>query len=135
MWKPKKWMPVLIAPKFLKLWSMLNGFDVIGITLPLLIIIDKYDDSSEKKEHLSKQLINHESIHIMQQIELLVVGFYGLYILNYLFNLLIYRNHEKAYMNIIFEKEAYINEDDHNYLNYRKPFSWLKYFNKSNPKF
>ena len=73
-----------------------------------------------------KQLIRHEKIHLRQQEELLIIPFYMLYIINYLFNLLRYKDCEKAYMNIFFEKEAYNNEDDENYLIKRKFWAWAR---------
>ena len=72
-------------------------------------------------------LINHEKIHLRQQAELLLVFFYLFYILNYIFNLFIYRNHQKAYLNIVFEKEAYAEEAKRDYLERRPLFEWLKY--------
>ena len=38
-----------------------------------------------------------------------------------------YKNHELAYKNISFEKEAYKNEQDLNYLESRKTVAFLKY--------
>jgi hypothetical protein len=73
-------------------------------------------------------LINHERIHLRQQAELLVIPFYVLYLINYLTNLAIYLNHHKAYLNIVFEREAYTKETDPCYLNSRKLYSWLRYF-------
>jgi hypothetical protein len=75
----------------------------------------------------SKMLLNHEYIHLRQQIELLIIPFYILYFLAYSINLLKYKNHHKAYMNIYFEKEAYQNDEDHNYLKNRKLWNFLKY--------
>jgi hypothetical protein len=73
-----------------------------------------------------KQLIRHEQIHLRQQAELLVLPFYILYLLNYLVNLAIYKNHNQAYMHIIFEREAYGNEHDAEYLAKRKVWAWMK---------
>ncbi len=80
---------------------------------------------------LNKQLIHHEKIHLRQQLELLIVPFYILYLLNYLLNLFYYRNHYKAYMNIIFEREAYENDADLTYLSRRKFAAWIKYLRPS----
>jgi hypothetical protein len=77
------------------------------------------------KEH--KDFINHEKIHLVQQIELLLIGFYILYLLNYLLNLLRYRNHNEAYLNIVFEKEAYGMENDISYLQRRKVWQWVRF--------
>lgn len=70
-------------------------------------------------------IIRHETIHLKQAQELLIIPFYILYLLNYLFNLLIYRNHNRAYLNIIFERETYRYEGDAGYLSRRKLYQWL----------
>ncbi len=75
-----------------------------------------------------RQIINHELIHLRQQIELLVIPFYIIYILDYLINLVRYRNHDRAYRNIVFEREAYRNDSDLMYLKKRRFYSWIKYF-------
>ena len=77
----------------------------------------------------SLKLMRHEYIHAMQQKEMLVIPFYIVYLLNYIFNLVYYRlDIKRAYRNICFEREAYENEYDANYLKYRKKWSWTKYF-------
>ncbi|MCO5936776.1 hypothetical protein NAF17_14630 [Mucilaginibacter sp. RB4R14] len=73
-------------------------------------------------------MINHERIHLRQQAELLVILFYILYLLNYFVNLIIFREHNKAYLNIVFEREAYEKEADMAYLKQRKWVGWMKYF-------
>ena len=82
------------------------------------------------KNHLLKEdvvLINHESIHLKQQLELLILPFYFVYGLEFLYRLLRYRNWKRAYRNISFEREAYSNEDDLDYLNTRRNWRFLKY--------
>ena len=81
-----------------------------------------------KRSHYlrNKSLINHEKIHLAQQLELLLIGFYLLYLANYLYNLLKYLNHNKAYMEIIFEKEAYAMESSVDYLQKRRLWAWAK---------
>ena len=101
-----------------KLW-------VGGITLFPFIFI-----SSKLSEHRKPILINHEKIHIRQQIELLVIPFYLFYLLNYLINLIKFREHDKAYKNIIFEKEAFIKERDFDYLSKRKYFSFINFYDQ-----
>lgn len=80
-----------------------------------------------KRQKHDQVLINHERIHLRQQIELLVIPFYILYLANYLINLIKYRNHTRAYFNIAFEKEAYAHDQNLNYLKNRKFFAWIKY--------
>lgn len=72
-------------------------------------------------------LINHEKIHFQQQLELLILPFYVLYLLNYLINLIRFRNHSTAYFKICFEKEAYANDHNTAYLQHRKWYAWLNY--------
>jgi hypothetical protein len=71
-----------------------------------------------------RTLINHEKIHLQQQLELLIIPFYILYILNYLFNIIRYKNHHQAYLNIIFEREAYRFDHNLDYLDKRKFLAW-----------
>jgi hypothetical protein len=104
--------PIIVAP-FL---------GVAGMALFPVILINKkglLDD---------KILINHEKIHLKQQAELLLIPFYVLYLINYLINLAWYRKHHTAYLNIVFEREAYANEVNLSYLNDRKWYSWCRYF-------
>lgn len=72
-----------------------------------------------------KILLNHEKIHLRQQLELLILPFYLLYLISYLFNRLKYTDHHTAYRNIIFEKEAFNNEGDLAYLARGNWFGWL----------
>jgi len=72
--------------------------------------------------------INHERIHLRQQIELLILPFFVWYFLEYIVRLLLYRNKNRAYRSISFEREAYSNETDLNYLKKRRFFSFWKYF-------
>ena len=79
------------------------------------------------RNKLNPQLLNHESIHIKQQQELLIVGFYILYVLYWLKGLWQYRDTRIAYYSIPFEQEAYECEDDFEYLKNRKKFAWWEY--------
>ena len=72
-------------------------------------------------------LINHEKIHLRQQLELLIFLFYFLYLLEFVFRLIQYRNWYTAYKNISFERESYINQTDTNYLKNRKLWSFINY--------
>jgi len=71
--------------------------------------------------------INHERIHLKQQLELLILPFYLWYGLEFLLRLLTYKNHLKAYKNISFEREAYSKEADLHYLKRRKPWAFIMY--------
>ncbi|MBK7149792.1 MAG: hypothetical protein IPH78_13520 [Bacteroidetes bacterium] len=73
------------------------------------------------------ELLNHEKIHHRQQVELLILPFYLIYLLNYVFNLLRYKNHEQAYRQIVFEQEAFAMDKGLHYLNKRKRFAFVKW--------
>ncbi|MCB0473765.1 MAG: hypothetical protein KDC69_11785 [Flavobacteriaceae bacterium] len=76
-------------------------------------------------------LINHERIHLRQQLELLWVFFFIWYVTEFIFHLLIKRNWKLAYHSICFEKEAYQNEENPDYLRTRKNWTFLKYLTKT----
>jgi len=90
-----------------------------GITLFPFIII--------KEEYNNDITINHEKIHIEQQKELLVVFFYILYVYYWLKGKVKGLPNQEAYMAIPFEKEAYDNQYDIDYLKSRKKFSWNEF--------
>lgn len=71
--------------------------------------------------------INHESIHWAQEKELLILGFYLLYVLEFFFRLIKIRCWHEAYQSISFERECYENEMDMNYTRERKRFKWISY--------
>ena len=77
---------------------------------------------------LNAILINHERIHLRQQLELLVIPFYLIYFIEFCVNLIKYKNMNTAYYNISFEKEAYQNEKDLVYLKSRHYWSFRKYY-------
>ncbi len=106
--------PIIYAP-----FMHVNGMAIF----PFIVI-------SKKKFIHNPQIIQHEIIHLKQQLELLILPFYALYLLNYIANLLKYKNHTKAYLNIVFEKEAYANDLDVLYLQKRTFWAFIKYFER-----
>ena len=72
-------------------------------------------------------LLNHESIHLFQALELLVFPFYIWYLSEFLIRFIQYRNFDKAYRNICFEREAYANQENENYLKKRRIWNFWKY--------
>ena len=97
-----------------------------GLTIFPFVFI-KYRFDSE-----NKVLLNHEKIHIRQQMELLVLPFFLWYFVEYAVRLLQYKNANLAYRNISFEREAYANEEHLNYLETRRFFTFLKYLQVKN---
>ena len=82
------------------------------------------------KESLDKKnpvFVNHERIHLRQQIELLIIPFFVLYFMEFLVRLIQYGNRDLAYRNISFEREAYAKEKDLDYLKQRNFWKFLKY--------
>lgn len=79
------------------------------------------------RKQLNKIDINHETIHTKQMQELLYIFFYLWYIIEYLIRLVIYRNTKLAYKNISFEREAYQNQYNLDYLSNRKHYNWFNY--------
>lgn len=72
-------------------------------------------------------LINHEKIHLKQQQELLIVPFYVWYMTEWALRSIWYLDTYLGYQNISFEREAYANENNVNYLVERSAFSFIKY--------
>jgi len=70
-----------------------------------------------------KRLLVHEKIHHKQQLELLVIPFYLLYILEYTWLRVAGNGHDSAYRKISFEREAYIHDADPDYVEKRKAFA------------
>ena len=81
-----------------------------------------------KEDVLDKVFVNHEKIHLRQQLELLVLPFYVWYVIEFLIRWIITKDKNVAYRNISFEKEAYTNEKDLNYLKSRSFWKFLNYF-------
>lgn len=82
------------------------------------------------KQALDKKnevFVNHERIHLRQQLELLVVPFFLWYFLEFLVRLIQYKEMDLAYRNISFEREAYAKEKDIDYLNNRFLWRFLEY--------
>ena len=92
-----------------------------GITLFPFIMV------SEMNLKQNEIMICHEKVHIRQQIELLVLPFFIWYGIEFLIRYLICKDKNKAYRNISFEREAYENEKDLNYLKQRSFWSFLNY--------
>lgn len=71
--------------------------------------------------------LNHEKIHLRQQLELLIVPFFIWYFIEYFVRLAQYKNANLAYRNISFEREAYGNESNLEYLKKRSFFGFYNY--------
>ena len=89
--------------------------DIYAITLYPYIFI---------KDEGNPIVINHEKIHLEQQRELWLIGFYLLYVWYWFIAKVAGFSNTGAYHTIPFEREAYDKEEDMEYLNNRKKFAW-----------
>ncbi len=116
-------MIVIYSSRLLRVLSI-GSENISGMALfPFIILKDEIKNTSE-----SRYTINHERIHIRQQVELLIFLFIGLYFFSYLTNRLRGCSRSKAYLNNVFEKEAYDNMYDLRYLKRRKSFAFFQYY-------
>jgi hypothetical protein len=104
---------IIVSRRAIRFFNFIagHGFRLNGIALYPFIFLNP--DSK-----ITPELINHERIHIRQQMELLVIPFYIWYL---------YESYCKGYMGNRFEREAYGNEHNLTYLATRKWYSFRKY--------
>ena len=82
------------------------------------------------KHSLDKEnpvFLNHERIHLRQQLELLIIPFFIWYFTEFMVRFIQYGNMDLAYRNISFEREAYAKEKDFSYMKNRGLWSFLKF--------
>ncbi|MBP7173046.1 MAG: hypothetical protein KBA33_03120 [Cloacibacterium sp.] len=101
--------------------TLLKNTKISGITLFPFIFLKKKED----KRNLV--LINHEKIHLRQQLELLVIPFYIWYVVEYFYWYFKYKDSYLAYRRICFEREAFAKENSTQYLKERKFWAFWKY--------
>lgn len=70
---------------------------------------------------------NHEYIHTLQQRELLWIGFYIWYGVEWLIRLIAARSLKRAYITLSFEREAYRNQNDLHYPSHRPFWAWRRH--------
>ena len=75
----------------------------------------------------SPALLNHERIHLRQQLELGILPFYIWYGLEYLIRRFQHRDHYTAYRSISFEQDAFAHDADLTYLNARRWWAFLRW--------
>lgn len=100
-----------------------NGY--LGLTIFPFVFLK----NTKLKEEV--KLINHENIHLKQQLELLILPFFIWYVIEFLLRLCFYKNWHLAYKNISFEREAYANESNSKYIQQRGFWQFLKYISSN----
>jgi len=95
---------------FFKLWGI-NGICLAPIHIQI------------RDGYITIRRVNHEKIHWKQQMEMLIIPFYLWYFIEWITRWFI--NGKQAYMKLLFEVEAYDNDDNLDYLKTRKRFAWL----------
>ncbi len=82
-----------------------------------------YDESCEEPHR-----VNHELIHFIQATELLIVGAWILWLIEYLYaRIFLKMSAYDTYHYCALEQEAYLNDSNPDYLKNRKLFSIFKY--------
>lgn len=79
---------------------------------------------------ISKRTYNHEKIHLKQMQEMLWIGFYLWYVIEYMiifFVRVFSSKQSERYHDVSFEEEAHNNDTDMKYCNTRKHYAWVKY--------
>lgn len=112
-------LPIFIENSKVPVWlSKLSPISIGAITLGPLVF---------SRGEMSATTRNHEAIHWEQYKETLIVGFLLMYGIFYLIGLIRYRSGPEAYYNIPFEREAYANHEDQEYVKYRTWWEWVRY--------
>lgn len=102
---------IVTSDRAIKFFEFILGMNIRAITIFPFIILrsDANPDAI---------FINHERIHLRQQLEMLIIPFYIWYLLE---------DFAAGYFENVFEKEAFDNENNLDYLKSRKLFSFTKY--------
>lgn len=106
---------------FVVIASWLLAKNVRGMALYPFILL------KSKSLKTNKIIVNHEKIHLRQQIEFLILPFYLWYLIEFLVRWIQFKEIERAYLNISFEREAYTNEKNLTYLKKRKFWAFFNY--------
>jgi hypothetical protein len=108
--------PIFIENSKLPVWlSYVSPITIGAITVGFLVF---------SRDIMSERTKRHETIHFQQFLELGFIFFVILYLYYWLRNLLRGFTGSEAYYEIPFEKEAYQNDENENYLTERKRFAW-----------
>jgi hypothetical protein len=105
---------VIVSDKVIWFFELILGKGIRGLAFWPFIFVPT-------STVIDDVLINHEKIHLKQQLEMGVLPFYIWYLIA------LYR---VGYLNISFEREAYFNEKNLTYLKNRPKFNFLKFIKR-----
>lgn len=80
-----------------------------------------------RSKHPSERLLLHERIHLRQQLEMLILPFYIWYVMEWAVKWARCKDSSKAYYDIGFEREAYTNDRNPEYLKTRRFWNFIPY--------
>ena len=80
----------------------------------------------EEYRPISDRTLRHEAIHTAQMRETGYVGFYLIYVAEWLYQWARLRSAKQAYYAVRFEREAYAHQDELDYLSYRRRYAWTR---------
>jgi len=115
---------IIVAPRTLSFLVWFMGFSKTarGMAVGGIFFI------ARSKEDLVPWLITHETIHLKQQQNLLIIGSLLLHFIETFIAYFVLRlSWDEAYQWCSHEQEAYRNQNNPDYLKNRKPFSQFKY--------
>ena len=112
-------LPIFIENSKIPVWlSYLSPINIGAITFGPLVI---------SRGTMGENTRRHESIHWEQYKECLIIGFLLLYLAFWIRGIFRGYGGDGAYMSIPFEREAYDNEEDTEYLADRSRYAWRHY--------
>lgn len=102
----------------------MNGFiSFITFGRAAAITLSPFGIYIKEKYLTDTRMINHEKIHWKQELEMLIIFFYVWYLIEWIIKIF---TTSDAYRSLSFEREAYDNDDNFDYLRERKHFAWMK---------
>ena len=115
----RKLKPIFIENSKLPVWlSKIAPIDVWAFSFGPFVVC---------RGELSEKVRVHETIHFLQQLEMLFVFQWVLYGLFYVIGRVTKGNWSAAYYGNPFELEAYDNDTDFGYLDNRPWWNWINY--------
>ena len=121
----RNWKPIFIEHSRIPIWlSVIAPIHIEAITLGCVVIA---------RGKMNERIRNHETIHFQQYIDLLFVGFWLVYLWDWMIGLFLHKKGDIAYYSIRAEQEAYTNDANQKYLSTRKRWVWLWRYSRKSP--